>query len=348
MAESPPASSVPKAVLYYARDSTESCVARLTLIEKGYGDDEVDLKIVDLAKGENYSPSYLRLNPKATVPTLIVPLAKTLSSDVDSRFKAIVDIRKLVEFMDKSRSPMSTTNTTSSAPAPALAPATVAFSSLSRTILDEIVYAEDASPDNLTYANARDEASLKTTAKELVPTLQGRKAALEKYLADARSETYHASEKTKAFWQAKLLATSVLLDIFLKAETPSADLDADSRAKREEFLKTAENLWSKSVASLLTRLDKEITGPLSGGDQLSIADLHIAGWLATLIRLAGGTNGLDGKAAVSKLEQHVGGGFTLPKEFKTAEDETISKLAAFWDSMRERASWKKVYGDGLV
>ena len=95
--------------------------------------------------------------------------------------------------------------------------------------------------------------------------MQGRKAALEKYLADAQSETYHASEKTKAFWQAKLLATSVLLDILLEAETPSADLDADSRAKREEILKTAENLWNKSVANLLTRLNKEITGPLSGG-----------------------------------------------------------------------------------
>ena len=70
--------------------------------------------------------------------------------------------------------------------------------------------------------------------------------------------------------------------------------------------------------------------------------------MATLVRLAGGTNALDGKAAVLKLEQHVGGGFALPKEFKTAEDETISKLAAFLDSMRERASWKKVYGDGLV
>ncbi|KAL1739474.1 hypothetical protein HDZ31DRAFT_49349 [Schizophyllum fasciatum] len=338
MAESPTSTAVPKAVLYYARDSTE--------IEKGYGDDEVDLRIVDLAKGENYSPSYLRLNPKATVPTLIVPLAKTLSSDVDSRFKAVVDIRKLVEFLDKSRSPLSTTHTTSSAPAPALAPAT--FSALSRTILDDIVYVEDASPANLVYANARDEATLKKTAEKLVPILQGQKAALEKYLADAQSETHHASEKTKAFWQAKLVASSALLDILSKAGTPSADLDADSRAKREEFFRTADRLWSKSIGNLLTNLNKQITGPLCGGDQLSIADLHIAGWLATLVRLAGGTSSLDGKAAAAQLEAHVGGGFALPKEYKTAEGEAVSKIGAFWDSIKDRASWKKVYGEGLV
>ncbi|TRM60181.1 hypothetical protein BD626DRAFT_505734 [Schizophyllum amplum] len=348
MAESPSSTTVPKAMLYYAQDSTESCVARLALIEKGYGKDEVDLKIVDLAKGENYSPSYLRLNAKATVPTLIVPLAKTLSSDVDSRYKAIVDIQKIVEFLDKSRSPMSTTNTTSAAPAPALAPATMAFSTLSHTILDDIVYTEDASPSNLIYANARDEASLKATAKDLAPLLQARKAALEQYLADAQSETYHASEKTKGFWQAKLVAQTVLLDIVSKADTPTGDLDADSRAQREKFFKTAESLWSSSLKSLLTRLDKEMMGPLCGGDQLSIADLHVAAWLASLVKLAEGSSSMDGKAVVSRLEERIGGGFALPKDYNTSENETASKIGAFWDTMRERASWKQVYEHALV
>jgi hypothetical protein len=93
--------------------------------EKGYGKDELNLKPVDLcvssssverhslthplAKGENFSPSFLRLNAKGsicittplaisyqhassgTVPTLIVPLANTLAPDMESRYKAITD-----------------------------------------------------------------------------------------------------------------------------------------------------------------------------------------------------------------------------------------------------------------
>jgi hypothetical protein len=47
--------------------------------------------ILSAAKGENYDPTFLRLNPKATVPTLIVPLSNTLSEEVDSRYKAITE-----------------------------------------------------------------------------------------------------------------------------------------------------------------------------------------------------------------------------------------------------------------
>lgn len=47
--------------------------------------------IPSTAKGENYDPTFLRLNPKATVPTLIVPLSNTLSEEVDSRYKAITE-----------------------------------------------------------------------------------------------------------------------------------------------------------------------------------------------------------------------------------------------------------------
>lgn len=62
-----------------------------------------------LAKGENFSPSFLRINPKGTihittplaisdsrissgtVPTLVVPLQNTLAPDMESRYKAITD-----------------------------------------------------------------------------------------------------------------------------------------------------------------------------------------------------------------------------------------------------------------
>jgi hypothetical protein len=60
-------------------------------------------------KGEEFSPTFLRLSPKggighflyngslmtpsAMVPTLVVPLRGSLASDVASRFKAISDTK---------------------------------------------------------------------------------------------------------------------------------------------------------------------------------------------------------------------------------------------------------------
>lgn len=97
------------------------------------------------------------------------------------------------------------------------------------------------------------------------------------------------------------------------------------------------------------------------GDQLSIADLHLAAWLARIASLSGATASDNGNVAVAKIEAHIESGFTLPKEFSVAEarrragipangaesTERQSKLAAFWDIMKERPSWKKVYGTEL-
>lgn len=100
---------------------------------------------------------------------------------------------------------------------------------------------------------------------------------------------------------------------------------------------------------------------LSVGDQLSIADLHLAAWIARIAFLSGATQHDDGNTITAKIEAHVGGGFTLSKEFSVAEarrragipangaesTERQSKIAAFWDTVKERPSWKKVYGEGL-
>ena len=97
------------------------------------------------------------------------------------------------------------------------------------------------------------------------------------------------------------------------------------------------------------------------GDQLSLADLHLAAWLARIAFLAGATAAADGNEAIAKIEAHVGGEFALPKDFSVAEarrragipapnvesTEKQTKFAAFWDAMKERPSWKKVYAEGL-
>ena len=93
---------------------------------------------------------------------------------------------------------------------------------------------------------------------------------------------------------------------------------------------------------------------LLSGDQFSIADLHLAGWLTRVVRLCGGTPNDDGNTIVKKLEEHIGGGFKLPREYlselarrENPKPEKQAKIGAFWDAVRERPSWKKVYGGGL-
>jgi hypothetical protein len=70
--------------------------------------------------------------------------------------------------------------------------------------------------------------------------------------------------------------------------------------------------------------------------------------------LAGGTAEDDGSRAVGKLEAHIGNGFVLPRDFQATDAQSTdshqpyqSKLGAFWDAMKERPSWKKVYEKGL-
>lgn len=97
------------------------------------------------------------------------------------------------------------------------------------------------------------------------------------------------------------------------------------------------------------------------GDQISITDLHLGPWLARIAFLSGGLASDTGDAIVTKIEQRVGDNFALPKDFQTFISPDLNadpsltitpgakraKLAAFWDEMKMRPSWKKVYGDKL-
>ncbi|KAK7468874.1 hypothetical protein VKT23_003373 [Stygiomarasmius scandens] len=338
--------STPKAVLYYYPLSVWSSAALLTLEEKGYGDNDVDLKIVDLSKGENYDPAFLRLNSKATVPTLVVPLQKTLSEEVESRYKAITETKAIIEFLDKSRSPLSRTNTTSDAPAPTLTPATIAFLATSKTIVDDILHSEAADPNNLTYVNARDDASLRLLAESLVPYFKGRQEALSGFLADPE---IRVTDKVKNFWKSKKDALEALLTVYQKADTPGGELSDDDKTRRKEFFETAKSTWEVGLSKLLLKLNTEIIGPYSLGEQYSIADPHLAAWLTRVVLLAGGSPEEDGNTVIGKLESHVGNGLSIPKTTKTVGEETVSrsKLAEFWDAVKQRDSWQKVYSNGL-
>lgn len=96
------------------------------------------------------------------------------------------------------------------------------------------------------------------------------------------------------------------------------------------------------------------------GDQISLADLHLAAWLARIAKLAGANSSEDGSTITSKIEAHVDG-LQFPKDFSVTEarrraglppgnvqgNDRQNRFAAFWDAMKERPSWKKVYADGL-
>lgn len=143
-----------KAVLYSFPGSVWASVPRLCLVEKGYEAHDVEIKTVNLLLGENFSPAYLRINPKATLPTLVVPLAETMSSEMDTKFRAITSTREVLKFLDQSRSAhildQRGENATAN-PAPVLAPATVEGNAIAEKFL-EMVHGMEADPNFLLLA----------------------------------------------------------------------------------------------------------------------------------------------------------------------------------------------------
>ena len=117
------------------------------------------------------------------------------------------------------------------------------------------------------------------------------------------------------------------------------------------------------------------------GDQLSLADIHLAVWLTRIAHLSGALPTEDGNSVIEKIEGVVGVQFVKdlsiaearrraglgspagppgtggewkangasPKTTHPSTDKGSkqSKLAAFWESIKERPSWKKVYEAGL-
>ncbi|KAI5122581.1 hypothetical protein M0805_004798 [Coniferiporia weirii] len=71
-----------KPVLYTFGGSVWSAAPELALQELGYGSDGVETKIINLVNGENFDPSFIKINPKATLPTLAAN-GKTYTSTVE-------------------------------------------------------------------------------------------------------------------------------------------------------------------------------------------------------------------------------------------------------------------------
>lgn len=166
--------------------------------------------------------------------------------------------------MDKSRSPQSRTHTTSSAPAPTLTPATIAFSTASNRIID-LIHSLQADPNALLFLNGRDDESLKRITPELRPLLHAKTDAISDLLNENENAEVKVSEKTVQFWKLRRAASAMMLDVVEEGDKSVDELDENAKNARKEYFTAATNGWNNLKEVLLT-LSKEIIGPYVLGE----------------------------------------------------------------------------------
>lgn len=311
--------SVPRAILYTWPSSVWSTVPQLCLIEKGYSEDEYVIKHVDITKGENFAPSYLKINFNGTIPTLVVPTMETIGDEVDTRYRSLKDTAAICNFLDQSRTAGSQ-NTTSDKPAPALAPATIEGKATSDDII-RLVHQPTVDP-NFLNMSARDAAELKKKASSTPGSmLSARRAALERHIKEAQSLSENGNpldRKLLPFLQAKAQANQSLWEVYN---------GEGSDDKREEFYQVSKTIWTEQIPAALEQIETAIKGPFVLGDQVSLADLHLISWLTRLV-------------TVSLGEPTVKGIDSLEKQF---EGKKIGpQIRGFWAAWLERESFQKV------
>ena len=329
---------VPKATLYTFDGSVWASAPRLALVEKGYSATDVDLKIVDLVKAENFDPSYLRINSKGTVPTLVVPLLETTSAEVDTKFRAINDTKAILEFLDKSRSQNTlAADETNAAPAPILAPATIEGKADSDEII-KLVH-EPAVDPNFLLLGARSESELEQNKKGLPgtfvtnrhnallehqKTLNSNSGSTTAFDGSANPKSSAVHENLKKWYADKIESQALLTRAYVQG-------DADAT---QQLVQLTNATW-KNVAETLAKLETKLQGPFALGDQISLADLHVIPWLARIAAIASGL--VKDQDPLTSLDGVLGayGG------------KVGDKMRAFWTAFAERPSFKAVYGEGL-
>lgn len=342
----------PKAQLYSFDGSVWASVPRLCLIEKGYDPSDVEFKTVNLLSGENFSPAYIRINANATIPTLVVPLAETISSEVDTKFRAITGTQAVIEFLDKSRNVQvldargeSHTNSAQNAgtanvnPAPMLSPATVEAKAEGDRLI-KLVTADNVDP-NMLLLSARNQQELEKQRSDGAMQMEfcrNRLAALQKYKGEAQASA-SSTENPRTQQQNTALLKWYDDKIATLAPLNKAYLDKDAAASLK-FIEAGVQLW-KNVAALVAQLENEIRGPFILGGQISLVDLQVGAWLARVQAVAKGLYG-DAKDSLDALDaalQWDGLG--------DAKQHVGPNVRAYWKHLMERPSFQEVYSDGV-
>ncbi|KAJ6627216.1 hypothetical protein B0H10DRAFT_2161300 [Mycena sp. CBHHK59/15] len=160
--------------LYVFSGSVWAAVPELAVAELGYPEGAITTKVVNLVEGENFAPSFIKLNPNATVPTL--EANGTVYTDTTSVVAALVKD----------------------------APVKVAPG----TALIQTIHEQKYDP-NFAMVLARNEAELTAKGSGIAGMFLGnRQAALEKYSQGPDAEPH------KAFYEAKIAQNGGLLAIF--------------------------------------------------------------------------------------------------------------------------------------
>ncbi|RXK35185.1 hypothetical protein M231_07556 [Tremella mesenterica] len=318
---------LPKAILYSYDHSVWSTVPRLCLYEKGYGDDEYVVKHVDISKGENFAPSYLKINMHGTVPTLVVPMLETTGAEVASRYRSLRDTISICEFLDQARSPH-THNTTSDRPAPVLSPATIEGKSVSDSLI-ALCHLPSVDPNFLVIACQSPEELRTKAAGSQGAMLSARHDALQTYLKEAKQIAADSplssskdkgltyEQKTVVFLEEKATANEVVWEIY----------NGKAGEEREKaFFVASKKVWTHGIPDVLRKMESYIRGPYLLGDQVCLADLHVIAWLSRIIELSGGTKTASGIEALESLTGHKVG----------------PKMKAFWALWIERPSFKSM------
>ncbi|WVQ95826.1 hypothetical protein IAU59_002925 [Kwoniella sp. CBS 9459] len=318
----------PKAILYSWPTSVWSTVPQLCLYEKGYSDDEYVIRYVDINQGENFAPSYLKINFNGTIPTLVVPTLETTGDGVDTRYRSLRDTVSICDFLDYARSANAGLVHHPDKPAPTLAPATIEGKALSDTIIS-LIHVTTVDPNFLALA-ARDRNEL-TGKSQSAPgqALSARRDALHRYLEEAKqalSESAVAPKEGNLTWEQR---TVKFLEEKIKSNEQLWELYNGKAGKDREqmFYEVSKKTWTEALPETFNKLEDAIRGPYALGDQVSLADLHTISWLTRLISIAGGEPDKDG---IESLNPHLGG-------FKLGP-----KLLEFWNNWVERESFKKV------
>jgi len=382
---SPPlhAGSPPKAVLYANHIEIWSSAVLLTLEEKGYSPDELDKREVNLLQGENFDPAYLKINPNGEVPTLVVPLDRYIGPEIESKFRPVHDVSKILEFLDKSRTAFSKTHTTSHNAAPTLAPATIDALSKSNVVI-KLVHSEHLEPEFL-YLSAQTHEELVQKAKgEQGAWLRNRFAALKRAFGPASGgsgeDALPPSLGIRA--RAALELKENVYEGYLKVYEAAASGAADA-TQTDAFLKLSKKAWEVDVKAALELVEKEIkishvaAGEERGtGHHGSISPFSNLGATATTTHSSGanapapGANDSETKRGAFILGEHLcladlhlfpwlarivsmSGGDLSPSglekvKAKLGEHAIIGeRVKEFWGAMLERPSVQKVYANGV-
>lgn len=100
--------------------------------------------------------------------------------------------------------------------------------------------------------------------------------AINNNIANSQAAQIQASEKTRKLWESRKARAENLLEVFATAGKDDALLSPDEKAKRDEYLKKAQELWEVKVRKILVTLDREVVGPFALGKLNALFPLTIS------------------------------------------------------------------------